>query len=205
MAANRRFKCAAGARLRQIKHWWRFAWMYWIRRLPWDSGISPPELLNYLSSHPPGRAIDLGCGTGTNVITLARHGWQVTGVDFIPQAIARARRKARAAGIQADLRVGDVTRLPDLSGPYDLALDIGCFHSLPNKDDYLHELNRLLAPGGHWLLYGFFRPDTNLTGPGLVEADLERILAHGFRLLSRTDGQDQQNRHSAWFLFQKPQ
>ena len=39
---------------------------------PWDSGISPPELLEFIEQHPAGRAIDLGCGTGTNVVTLAQ-------------------------------------------------------------------------------------------------------------------------------------
>ncbi len=194
---------AARARLRQIIHWLHFAWIYLFGRPPWDSGTSPPELLDYLAAHPPGRAIDLGCGTGTNVITLARHGWQVIGVDFVPQAVRRARQKAQAAGVQAELRLGDVTRLDDLAGPYDLALDIGCFHSLPNKEDYLHQLERLLAPGGHWLLYAFFRPPAVPIGPGLVAADLDRILARGFRLLSRTDGTDRRGRPSAWFLFQK--
>ena len=65
---------------------------------PWDTGISPPELINYLESHTPGLALDLGCGTGTNVITMAEYGWQVTGVDFVRRAISKARDKAIHAG-----------------------------------------------------------------------------------------------------------
>ena len=79
--------------------------LWYFRRPPWDSGITPPELLEYLESRPAaGRAIDLGCGTGTNVITMARMGWQVTGVDFVPKAIDLAREKARKAGLRLDDR-----------------------------------------------------------------------------------------------------
>jgi ubiquinone/menaquinone biosynthesis C-methylase UbiE len=181
-------------------HRLRFLWAY-LRRPPWDSGITPPELYDFIASHPPGRAIDLGCGTGTNVLTLAQHGWQVTGVDFVPKAIRIAKRKTK--NVNVDLRVGDVTNLRDIRGPFDLALDIGCFHGVENKSAYLDELDRLLAPGGHWLLYGFFKPASQLAGPGLAEADLDRIQARGFSLLSRKDGFDKRERPSAWFLFQK--
>lgn len=180
-----------------------FTWMY-LRRPPWDSGITPPELYDFIASHPPGRAIDLGCGTGTNVITLAQKGWRVTGVDFVPKAIRSARRKVERAGVTADLHVGDVTHLDGISGPFDLALDIGCFHSVDDQAAYLDELERLLAPGGHWLMYGFFRPDMKPIGPTSVESALDLIQARGFSMLSRTDGFDRGDRPSAWFLFQKP-
>lgn len=178
--------------------------LWYLRKPPWDSGISPPELLEFIRSHPAGRAIDLGCGTGTNVITLAHAGWQVTGVDFAPKAIRIAKQKARKENIQADLRVGDVTRLKDISMQYDLALDIGCFHSLSQQgmQDYLSQLDRILVPNGFWLTYGFFKPAPPQTGPGLVEADIDRISSR-FTLLSRQDGFDKRERPSAWFLFQK--
>ncbi len=171
---------------------------------PWDSGISPPELLDFIADHPAGRAIDLGCGTGTNVVTLARHGWQVTGVDFAPRAIQMARRKVAGAGLQVHLAVGDVTRLNGIAGPFDLALDLGCFHGVPNRPDYLAQLSRVLAPGGHWLMYGFFRSDTRAPGPGLTPDDIELVRSSGFRLLHRKDGVDKRDRPSAWFLFQRP-
>jgi ubiquinone/menaquinone biosynthesis C-methylase UbiE len=173
---------------------------------PWDTGISPPELLQFIETHPPGRAIDLGCGTGTNVITLAQAGWSVTGVDFASRAIALGRRKLRAANVQAKLRVGDATRLDGIEGLFDLALDIGCFHNVADRGAYLRELDRLLAPGGFWLMYGFVRTAASLDGPGtkfgLGEADLELICAH-LTPVWRQDGVDQGERPSAWFLYQK--
>jgi ubiquinone/menaquinone biosynthesis C-methylase UbiE len=173
----------------------------YLRRPPWDSGITPPELFQYIQTHPAGRAIDLGCGTGTNVLALAQHGWQVTGVDFVPKAIHSAKNKTK--NVKVDLRVGDVTNLHGIEGPFDLALDIGCFHGIENKSKYLDELDRLLAPSGHWLLYGFFKPASLQSGPGLDAASVDLIHARGFSLLSRADGFDKKNRPSAWFFFQK--
>lgn len=169
---------------------------------PWDTGVSPPELLDFIEHHPPGNAIDIGCGTGTNVITLAKAGWQVTGVDFAPHAVRIAKRKAKRAGIQAELMVRDATNMKGITGPFDLALDIGCFHSLRDKkENYLFELDRILAPGGHWLMYGFFEP-ADQSGPGLAEADLELIQASMIQVW-RQDGLEKEERPSAWFLYRK--
>ncbi|MBI5838776.1 MAG: class I SAM-dependent methyltransferase [Chloroflexi bacterium] len=172
-------------------------------KAPWDSGISPPELFDFIQTHPAGRAIDLGCGTGTNVITLAKAGWQVTGMDFAVRAIQIAKRKTQHAGVTADLHAGDVTKL-NLNQQFDLALDIGCFHGVKDRAAYLDQLTRLLVPGGFWLMYGFFNPAPHHAGPGLVAADLDMISARGLTLLSRKDGFDKRERPSAWFLYQKP-
>ena len=171
---------------------------------PWDTGISPPELFEFIESHPPGRAIDLGCGTGTNVITLARAGWDVTGVDFAPRAIRLAKRKIQAANVKAGLSVNDATKLNGISASFDLALDIGCFHSLGESArlKYLDQLDRILAPHGFWLMYGFFQPDAGHAPPGLGEADIDRI-SDRLTFVSRRDGFDRGERRSAWFLFRK--
>jgi ubiquinone/menaquinone biosynthesis C-methylase UbiE len=183
------------------KHY--FNLLYLFSEPPWDTGVSPPELLDFIEHHPPGNAIDIGCGTGTNVITLAQSDWKVTGVDFAPHAIKIAKHKLRRGGIRAELVVRDATNLNGITGPFDLALDIGCFHGLRGKKaDYLSELDRILAPGGHWLMYGFFKPDTDQTSPGLAEADLKLIPA-SMELVWRQDGLEKEERPSAWFLYRK--
>src|SRR3989475_7641797 len=129
------------------------------RRPPWDTGITPPELERFVATHPPGRAIDLGCGTGTNAVYLANHGWSAVGVDFAARAIAKARRRVRKAGVASlcSFHVGDVTRLDFLAGSFDLALDIGCLHSLPvaERAAYAAGVGRLVRSGGAVLLYAF--------------------------------------------------
>jgi SAM-dependent methyltransferase len=70
----------------------------------------------------PGRAIDVACGEGRNAIWLAEQGWDVTGVDFSPVAIDKARRLAEARGIRATWRVLDVVKDTLGRQDYDLAL-----------------------------------------------------------------------------------
>ncbi len=179
-----------------------FVLWYYVKP-PWDSGVSPPELLDFIANHPAGNAIDLGCGTGTNILTLAKHDWQVTGVDFAPRAVQLAKRKAQNAKVTTAISVDDVTRLKGITGPFDLALDIGCFHSIEDRAAYLSTLNRILKRGGNWLMYGFFKSAAQPSGSGLSERDLDLIQSIGLQLLSRQDGTDKRGRSSAWFLFKK--
>lgn len=127
----------------------------------WDSGVTPPEIVDLIEREglAPGRALDLGCGTGTNAVYLARHGWQVTGIDFVRWPIRRARQKARQAGVSGQVRflVGDVISVLGEIGPegsHGLAVDIGCGHSLGERfSEYAGRISRALAPGGVWMLY----------------------------------------------------
>jgi SAM-dependent methyltransferase len=184
----------------------RLEFHYWyFRQPPWDTGISPPELLEFIQNHPHGRAIDIGCGTGTNVVTLASAGWRVTGVDFAPRAIQLARQKVRRAGLRAELLVRDATTLQGIDGPFDFALDLGCFHGIPRDGQikYLEQLQRILARDGFWLMYGFIKSELDQAGSGLAQQDIDRI-SDQLRLISRRDGLDDgRGKPSAWFLFQK--
>ena len=77
---------------------------------------------------PLGRALDLGCGRGVFSAELARRGWQVVGLDFVPKAIEAAKAQAIEG---ATFVVGDVTELDSGElGEFDLLLDIGCFQGL---------------------------------------------------------------------------
>ncbi len=197
---------ALSDKLRQVIRQIFFQFFY-LQKPPWDTGISPPELMEFIAQTPPGRGLDLGCGTGTNAITLAQHGWEMTGIDFVGRAIKTARRKAAQADLAIDFRTGDVTNLADVPGPFDLMLDIGCFHSLTEegKTAYVKNLENLLAPEGLFLMYAFFRePDepANRLGGGLLEEDLE-LLDNKLHLERRQDGNDRGRRLSAWFWYRK--
>ena len=164
----------------------------------WDSGISPPELLAYLERTPPGRAVDIGCGTGTNAVTMAQRGWQVLGIDFSYLAIKRARQRARHAGVEVVFRRADIARLK-LDGPFDLVLDIGCFHSLTESDRERHiaMISDALRPGGTFLLYSFL-------GHWVQELELRAHLEGEFQIQNVDHGEDQvADRPSAWFTIQR--
>lgn len=176
-------------------------YLAYVFKPPWDTGVSPPELLGYIATHPPGRAVDLGCGSGTNLVTLAQRGWQVVGVDLSSRALRLAGKKIQKAGVNAILLTADLSKHMELPGPFDLALDIGCFHAVSNRRPYLDNLGSVLRNGGHWLMYGFVRTGTFRFG--LDEVELALIGTHGLRLVQRTDGVERSGRPSAWFLFEK--
>ena len=184
-----------------------FFQVWYLRKPPWDTNQTPPELYAYMVANPAGRVLDLGCGTGTNVIKLAEHGWQVTGVDFVPKAIRAARKKAKQAGVDVDLMVGDVTRLDPIQGPFDLILDIGCYHSLDPSGmrAYREQVRRLLAPGGNYLIYLFFKTEEKrsvLKGSNASEADLTPFLEF-MDLVKRENGAERGIFRSAWIMYRK--
>ncbi len=149
----------------------------------WDTGVPPPEVAAYAAGHPAGRALDVGCGTGASAVYLARAGWTVTGIDFVPLAISRARRRARDAAVQVKFVLGAVPAFDGIHGPFDLALDVGCLHSLdtPAREAYPAAMARLLAPGASLLIFAF----TSSHVPGIPPDELGQLLNGDFRLVER--------------------
>jgi len=190
----------------------------YLGRPPWDSGVTPPEVVRVVEEErfPPGRALDLGCGTGTNVLYFARHGFETAGVDIARLATLRARwrlwhaRRAEHGLAPVHLMTGDVSRLPPgvhTRAPYDLVLDLGCFHALPpdRRADYAAGLRAVTRPGAAYLLYVFRPPAgaaTTGTRRGLAHDDVVAIFAHGFRQVWVGEGTDG-TRQSAWYRLQR--
>jgi SAM-dependent methyltransferase len=108
----------------------------------------------------PGRAIDLGCGTGANSVFLARHGFDVTGVDFSGVALGKAVRAAATAGVRVDFVQDDLTALHHVSGQFDVLVDYGTLDdlSIRDRDRYVRNVVPLAAPGGRFLLWCFQWP-----------------------------------------------
>jgi SAM-dependent methyltransferase len=119
------------------------------------SGRLTPEVL------APGRAVDLGCGSGANTLFLAEHGFDVTGVDFSAVALAKARRTADSRSVSSVTFVeGDLTApaLPGVDGPFDLLVDYGTLDDLPRarRPAMAATVHRLSRPGSVFLLWCFY-------------------------------------------------
>ena len=125
--------------------------------LPWHRDTPDGFILQAVEARDkPGRALDLGCGSGVFSVWLAKKGYEVTGLDFIPRAIAMAKARAEAEGVQVNLVNTDLLTWT-APGQFDLIVDSGCLHSLIGGDvrRYKEQLVRWLAPGGDYVLGHF--------------------------------------------------
>ena len=125
----------------------------------WEISNAGQELVGFLVAQPPadgGTAVDLGCGTGADVVELARFGYRATGYDLSPRAVELARERAAEREVDATFEVADVLALPLPDASVDLLVDRGCFHHLSDDDRrrYAAEASRILRPGGQLFLRG---------------------------------------------------
>jgi cyclopropane fatty-acyl-phospholipid synthase-like methyltransferase len=147
----------------------------------WGDIRIPVEIKALAEQGAGRRALELGCGVGRFSRYLARQGMQVTGVDFSPVAIERAKERVVDDVARPTFLVGDVTQLDALSGPFDLAFDVGCFHCLePERQRrYAAEVSRLLRPGATHLIWAL---DQAPSDERLSPARLKELFAPGFEL-----------------------
>jgi ubiquinone/menaquinone biosynthesis C-methylase UbiE len=156
----------------------------------WEPPAVPPELVAALASglvRGGQTALDVGCGTGAEAVFLAGAGVSVLGVDASPVALALAARRAAAAGVTVDWRLGDATRLPVADKAVDLVLDRGCLHVIARRRRklYAKEVARVLRPGGALLLRGAREDDEEAGLIGISRREATRLFAaRGFTLAS---------------------
>lgn len=133
---------------------------------PWDSGM-PSEALQCILNEgkvKPCRVLELGCGTGTNAIFLAKAGFEVTAVDLSPLAIEKAKKKAEEVGLSINFLQADVTNLPELGAPFPFVFDRGTYHIVRhmNLKGFQRTLETMVEPGGYFLVLA---GSTNEPGP----------------------------------------
>jgi cyclopropane fatty-acyl-phospholipid synthase-like methyltransferase len=173
-----------------------FRVFYGLGFTPWDGHPLSANLraliegIEGIDTLPPGSALDVGCGTGDTSIYLAQHGWQVTGVDFTPKALDKARSKASAAGVTVNFVHGDVTHLTQagISPGFQVIVDNGCFHGMSDgdRDLYVQQISAVAAAGARLLMIAF-KPSGRFGPAGVHQAEIERRFRPAWALLSAVD------------------
>jgi SAM-dependent methyltransferase len=147
---------------------------------PWDVGRPQPAVVRLASEGGfAGAVLDAGCGTGDNTLQVASLGLSVLGVDVAETALAIAREKADARGIDVDFAVADALRLDRLGRRFSTVLDCGLFHTFDyeERSDYAASLASVTEQSG--TLYVLcFSDDGPDTGPHPVSQDELRAAFH---------------------------
>ena len=96
------------------------------------------------------RILEIACGTASNILFAARMGFQVTGLDASPRAVALAKEFFSQAGLSGRIDQGDFTSLPYADGTFDMVIDrCGISHTgFDVAAQALGEVARVLRPGG---------------------------------------------------------
>jgi len=154
---------------------------------PWDIGRPQPAIVRLAETgRITGSVLDVGCGTGENILYLAERGFVATGIDGAPTAIKKARAKAKARGLDIRFEVADAL---DLSLPesFDTVIDSGLFHvfSDDERTRFTASLGRVVRPGGTYFMMCFSEREPGDWGPRRVtQAEIRSAFRAGWRVNS---------------------
>ena len=165
-------------------------------RIPWDLWRPTPVFARLAQSgaYAPGRMIVLGAGRGHDAQLFARHGFDVTAVDFAPEA---AREMAALIDPAYPFRIvqQNIFHLPaDLDGSFDYVLEYTCFCAISpgQRTAYADVVGRLLKPGGHYIALAFPIREGSGGPPYAVSPSelIELLEERAFELLRRETPRD---------------
>ncbi len=140
------------------------------RYRPWLEQVLPQQA---------GRALDAGCGAGRYTTMLADRCQQVLAVDIADGMLQVARQRRAWPNIRYQQR--DLRDLSAQEGPFDVVLAVAVVHHLPDPEQAVRHLARLVAPAGRLLLIDMVRPTARWTRPRIVGhavAEAAQQLAH---------------------------
>lgn len=137
----------------------------------WSVSEPPAELKTLVENGTlkPGRVLDIGCGEGHIARYLSEKGFDVTGVDFAPTAIERAKAQAVAHNLEIKFFTADATDLALPKETFDAVIEWGVFHTImpPDRRRYLAQVALCLKPGAFYLSASFSWYDNALGGSSL--------------------------------------
>jgi ubiquinone/menaquinone biosynthesis C-methylase UbiE len=147
-----------------------FAGMYAEGIPPWQIDRPQPEVIRLIEQGKfESPVLDLGCGTGDNTIELARNGLVVKGLDAVPEALERARKKMEKAGLEQspEFVLGDALRLAESGLKASTVLDCALFHTFSDEErgEYIRGLEAVVSQGGRLHILSFSELETRQPGP----------------------------------------
>jgi SAM-dependent methyltransferase len=106
------------------------------------------------------RVLDVACGTGNAAIAAARCNCRVTGIDYVPELLDRARERAAAEHLSIAFAEGDAEALAFPDGGFDAVFSVVGAMFAPDQEKTAAELARVCRPGGiiamaNWTPDGF--------------------------------------------------
>jgi SAM-dependent methyltransferase len=191
-----------------------FRIFYRIGFTPWDGHPLARSLRDLIEGTkdgpalPVASALELGCGTGDCSIYLAKHGWKVTAVDFVPKALAKARAKADAAAASVDFLGADVTQLSraGIGSNFNLIVDNGCLHNMSDvdRDAYVREVSTVAAPYARLLIVAF-APGGRFGVRGVDSTEMQRRFSPGWTEVSVGEERelDRERTPTRYYLYQR--
>jgi SAM-dependent methyltransferase len=163
--------------------------LYRLGLAPWerrDVEESWRPMLEGPNALVPGRALDVGCGSGRDAVHLAKRGWQVTAVDFVEKALTSAKQRAAQASVEVQWIRGEVAELArlGLEPGYSLLYDFGCIHGLSDsaRRGAAAGLTELAAPGATLLMLAFKSGRRMVLPRGMDKEDILALVGDGWNL-----------------------
>ena len=153
---------------------------------PWDIGKPQPRF-TAIADRVVSPILDAGCGTGEHALFFAARGHRVVGIDFVDEAIRRARVKAAQRGLAVEFLVKDATALADWGERFATVIDSGLFHCFSDDDrrHYVRGLAQVVEPGGRLFLMCFSDEEPGTEGPRRVSRqELHDAFADGWEVES---------------------
>ncbi len=168
---------------------------------PWELNRPDSHLVHIIEKErvQPCKALEIGCGTGSNAIWLRNRGFEVTAMDFSELAIEKAKEKAGQEGADIQFLVNDFLLEKKALPEFEFIFDRGCFHAFDDKKDrktFAKNAAGRLKQGGLWFsILGNADDPPRDEGPPMRSAqDIVTAVEPFFKILSLVSDRFDSNR-----------
>lgn len=141
---------------------------------PWDIGHTQPVFKRLAKILPSqSKVLDVGCGTGENILFFAKMGFESTGIDFISEAIDKAITKAKERNLNAKFYVMNALELSRLNQKFNFIIDSGLFHTFSDSERLLfkYSLSKVIFTKGIYYMLCFSDREHSRFGPRRISKE----------------------------------